>query len=156
MMIASTCGDDLRGKRMASCRIWGRWQVMKNACERSTETSETLGGMQGGGHGSRGCKLPTGSLENCRWLEMPRTTTGIHDQKNVFDSHENVSETRKVEAKLARCLPRTEGRTNQLSCEHDTCLLQGKTREEQYRFSRCIPSISRGAHLVVCERGRRQ
>ena len=61
-------------------------------------------------------KLPTGSLENCHWLEMPRTTTDIHDQKNVFDGHENASETRKVEAKLASCLLQTEGQTNWYGC----------------------------------------
>ena len=34
----------------------------------------------------------------------------IYGQKKVFDGHKNASETRKVEAKLARCLLRTEGR----------------------------------------------
>ena len=58
--------------------------------------------------------------------------SSIHDQENVFDGHENASETRKVEAKLARCLLRTEGQTNQVSCEHDTCWPQGKSREEQH------------------------
>ena len=81
---------------------------------------------------SSGCRSPTGSLEVCRWLEMPRTTTSIHDQENVFGDHENASETSKVEAKLARCLLQTEGQTNQVSCEHDTCWSQGKSREEQY------------------------
>ena len=99
---------------------------------------------------SNRCRSPTGSLEVCRWLEMPRTTTSIHDKDNVFDGHENASETRKMEAKLARCLLRTEGRTNQVSCEHDTCWRQSKTREEQHRFPRCIPGISRGAYRVVC------
>ena len=47
--------------------------------------------------------------------------SSIHDQENVFDDHENASETRKVEeAKLARCLLRTEGQTDQVSCKHDT------------------------------------
>ena len=72
--------------------------------------------MTGGGDGNSVRKLPTESLEVCRWLEM----SSIHDQENVFDDHENASETRKVEAKLARCLLRTEGQTNQVSCEHDT------------------------------------
>ena len=75
---------------------------------------------------------------------MPRTTTSIHDQENVFDGHKNASETRKVDAKLARCLLQTEGQIDQVSCEHDTCWPQGKTIEEQYRFPRSIPSISRG------------
>ena len=72
------------------------------------------------------CRSPTGSLEVCRWLEMPCTTTSIHDQDNVFDDHENASETSKVEAKLARCLLQTGGQTDQVSCEHNTCWSQAK------------------------------
>ena len=52
--------------------------------------------------------------------------------ENVFDGHENASETRKVEAKLARYLLQTEGQTDQVLCEHDTCWPEGKSREEQY------------------------
>ena len=121
MKIASTSGECLRRKGMTSDQIWGNSQVMNNACERGTKKPETSGGMPGGGgHRSSVRRLPTGSLKVCRWLEMPRTTTSIHDQENVFDGHENASETRKVEAKLARCLLRTEGQTDQVSCEHDT------------------------------------
>ena len=91
---------------------------------------------------SSGCRSPTGSLEVCRWLEMPRTTTSIHDQENVFDGHENASETRKVEAKLARGLLQTGGQTDQVSCEHDMALAADKTREEQYRSRGYIVNFS--------------
>ena len=86
---------------------------------------------RGGGYRSSSCKPPTGSLENCRWLEMPHTTTDIHGQKNVFNGHENASEMRKVGAKLASCLLQTEGQTDQVSCEHDALRPWGKSREEQ-------------------------
>ena len=130
MEIASTSGECLRVKGMASSQILGRSRVMNNVCERGTETPETSDRMQGGAYRNSRCRSPTGSLKICRWLEMPHTTTNIHDQENIFDGHENASETRKVEAKLACCLLRTEGQTDQVSCEHDTRWLQDKSREE--------------------------
>ena len=55
---------------MASGQIWGRWQVMNNACERSTETPETLGTMQGGGRGD------TGAAGANRQLGRSKTAAG--------------------------------------------------------------------------------
>ena len=82
--------------------------------------------MTGGGDRSSICKLPTGSLEVYRWLEI----SSIHDQENVFDDHENASEMTKVEAKLVCCLLQTEKQTDQVPCMCDTRWLQGKSREE--------------------------
>ena len=58
-------------------------------------------------------------LAYSHWLRISRTVRDIHDQKNVFGRREKATETKKGEAKLASCLLRTEGQTDQVSCEHD-------------------------------------
>ena len=81
MMIASTCGDDLRGEGMASGQIRSRWQVMNNACEcsSSTETPETSGTAQGGDTGAAGanrqlCRSKTAAGSRCLARRLPSTT----------------------------------------------------------------------------------
>ena len=104
---------------VASGKICEPTHVLISACGHSTNNSEILDIQRVGDAASAVANCHTGLLENCGWIKTSRTTTDIHDQKNVFDVHKNASETRKVEAKLASCLLRLEGQTDQVSCEHD-------------------------------------
>ena len=115
----------VRARGVASGQIWGRSHMVISACEHSTDKSKN-GCADSWGRGISG-SMPLGwiALKLCcglaysRLLKISCTVRDTHNQKNIFDSHENASETRKGEAKLASCRLRTEGRTNQVSFEHD-------------------------------------